>query len=133
MVMTETPMPLNVLILEDNPDDAELLVQELQLANFEPYWTLVATEQDYLAHLDPALDLILSDFSMPGFSGLRALRLLRESGLDIPFILVSGTVGEDVAVSAIQAGAADYLLKDRLGRLGSAIRRVLENRRLMNE
>jgi PAS domain S-box-containing protein len=131
--MTDTPIPLRVLILEDNPDDAELLVQELQRADFDPDWKLVATEQDYLAQLNATLDLILSDFSMPGFSGLRALRLLRERGLDIPFILVSGTVGEDVAVSAIQAGAADYLLKDRLGRLGSAIRRVLENRRLINE
>ncbi|HEU0296373.1 MAG TPA: PAS domain S-box protein [Anaerolineales bacterium] len=131
--MIDTPTHLNILILEDNPDDAELLVRELQRANFDPDWKLVATEGDYLAHLDPAIDVILSDYSMPGFSGLRALRLLRERGLDIPFILVSGTVGEDVAVSAIQAGAADYLLKDRLGRLGSAVRRVLENRQLLRE
>ena len=131
--MIDIPTHLNVLLVEDNPDDAELLVRELQLANFDLDWKLVSTEQDYLAHLEPTLDLILSNFSMPGFSGLRALRLLRERGLDIPFILVSGTVGEDVAVSAIQAGAADYLLKDRLGRLGSAIKRVLESRRLLKE
>jgi PAS domain S-box-containing protein len=131
--MIDTPTHLNVLILEDNPDDAELLIHELQLANFDPDWKLVATERDYLAHLDPTLNLILSDYSMPGFSGLRALRLLRERGLDIPFILVSGTIGEDMAVSAMQAGAADYLLKDRLGRLGSAVTRVLENRRLLHE
>lgn len=133
LVMTDTPTPLHVLILEDNPDDAELLVRELQHAHFDPDWNLVATEQDYLAHLDPALDVILSDYSMPGFNGLRALQLLRERGLDVPFILISGMVGEDIAVSAIQAGATDYLLKDRLGRLGPAITRVLENRQLVNE
>jgi PAS domain S-box-containing protein len=129
----ERLIPLRVLILEDNPDDAELLVRELQRANFDPDWKLVTTEQDYLTYLDPTLDLILSDFSMPGFSGLRALRLLREHRLDIPFILISGTVGEETAVAAMQEGASDYLLKDRLGRLGPAILRAIENRQLLLE
>jgi PAS domain S-box-containing protein len=133
LVMTDTPTPLRVLILEDNPDDAELLVRELRRAHFDPDWRLVATEQDYLAQLNPTLNVILSDFSMPGFSGLRALQLLRERELDIPFILISGTMGEEVAVAAMQAGAADYLLKDRLGRLGPAISLALDNKRIRNE
>src|SRR6186997_2250792 len=131
--MINTPTRLRVLILEDNPDDAELLVRELRRAHFDPDWRLAATEQDYLAHLNPTLNVILSDFSMPGFSGLRALQLLRERGLDIPFILISGTGGEEVAVAAMQAGAADYLLKDRLGRLGPAISLALENKRIRDE
>jgi PAS domain S-box-containing protein len=131
--MINTTTRLRVLILEDNPNDAELLVRELQRANFDPDWKLVNSEQDYLAHLDPTLDVILSDYFMLGFSGLRALQLLRERGLDIPFILISGTVGEDVAVAAMQAGAADYLLKDRLGRLGPAISLALENKRIRDE
>ena len=131
--MIDRSTPLRVLILEDNPDDAELLVRELKHANFIPDWRLVATEEAYLAHLAPDLDVILSDYSMPNFDALRALRLLREGGLEIPFIIVSGTIDEATAVAAMQAGAADYLLKDRLGRLGSAVTRVLENRQLLDE
>lgn len=131
--MIDRSTPLRVLILEDNPDHAELLVRELKHANFDPDWRLVATEEAYLAHLAPDLDVILSDYSMPRFEALRALRLLREHGLDIPFIIISGTIDEATAVAAMQAGAADYLLKDRLGRLGSAVTRVLENRQLLDE
>jgi PAS domain S-box-containing protein len=131
--MTEPPTHLRVLILEDNPDDAELLVRELRRAHFDADWKRVITEQDFLAHLDPALDLILSDYSMTYLPGLRALRLLRERGLDIPFVLISDRAGEDVAVAAMQEGAADYLLRGHLDRLGPAVTRALENRRLLNE
>jgi CheY-like chemotaxis protein len=109
--MINTPTRLRILILGDNPDDAELLVRELQRANFDPDWKLVNTEQDYLTHLNPAIDVILSDYFMPGFSGLRALRLLRERGLGSPFTLISGTVGTEVAVAAIQTVATKDLLK----------------------
>jgi len=78
-------------------------------------------------------DVILSDYSMPRFNGLRAAEILRESGLSIPFILISGTVGEDVAVEAMKHGATDYLLKDRIARLGSAVQRALEQHRLLAE
>jgi PAS domain S-box-containing protein len=128
--MTDTPTPLRVLILEDRVDDAELFVRELRRARFDPDWKQVATEEDFLAYLDPAPDVILSEYFIPGFGGLQALRLLRAQELDIPFILVSGTVGEDVAVAAIHEGAADYLLNDRLGRLGPAITRALGEKRL---
>jgi len=72
----------------------------------------------YLAQLHADLDVILADYSLPQFDALRALRLLQERGLDIPFIIVSGTIGEELAVSAMKEGAADYLLKDRLARMG---------------
>ena len=117
--------PLNLLIVEDSPNDAELLLCELRRAGFEPQWQRVETEPDYLAALKKSPDLILSDYAMPQFNGLRALELLQAAALPIPFILVSGTVGEETAVEAIQKGAADYLLKDRLIRLAPAVRRAL--------
>ncbi|MBK9710138.1 MAG: PAS domain S-box protein [Kouleothrix sp.] len=127
------PAPLHVLILEDQPDDAELALHELRRAGFAPEWRRVDTEAEYLAALDPALDLILADYSLPQFDALRALELLRARGLDIPFIIVSGTIGEDIAVAAMQRGAADYLIKDRLARLGAAVGHALQQRRLQAE
>jgi len=125
--------PINVLLLEDQATDAELLVHELHRAGFTPTWKRVETETDFLAEIKNLPDIIFSDYSLPRFNGLRALELLRNSGLNIPFILVSGTVGEDVAVEAMQHGATDYLLKDRMGRLGIVVKRALEQRRLRNE
>jgi hypothetical protein len=124
--------PLKILIVEDNPNDAELLVHELRRANFDFNWQRVDTEAEYLAKLHSGLDLILSDYVMPQFSGLRALELLKEHNLEIPFIIVSGTIGEETAVTAMQQGASDYLLKDRIARLGPAVRRamqLIENRK----
>lgn len=117
--------PLRLLFVEDNPDDADLLLRELRRAGFEPEWSRVDTEVDFLAALQKSPEIILSDYSMPHFTGLRALELLRASGRHIPFILISGTVGEDVAVQAMRGGATDYLLKDRPARLGSAVTRAL--------
>lgn len=125
--------PLKVLIAEDNPADAELLVRELRRAGFEPEWHRVDTESDYLARINEAFDLVLSDYQMPQFSGLRALELLQQSGRELPLIIVSGTIGEDTAVAAMKEGATDYLLKDRLARLGPAVRRALEQLRLRDE
>ncbi|MDB6123645.1 MAG: sensor hybrid histidine kinase [Pedosphaera sp.] len=122
--------PLKLLIVEDNPDDAEFLLAELLRVGFDPQWKRVDTEPDFLAELNSCPDIILADSSMPRFTGLRAAELLRASGLDIPFILVSGTVGEDVAVAAMKLGATDYLLKDRLARLGSAVEHALAGKRL---
>ena len=125
--------PLRVLILEDRASDAELMVHELRRAGFDPDWQRVETEADYVAHLDPSLDLILADYALPQFDGLRALQLLQGRGLDIPFIIVSGRIGEDLAVNAMKRGATDYLLKDRLARLGPAVAQALEQRRLRTE
>ena len=116
---------LNVLIVEDNPADARLVLAELRAAGYEPTWTRIQTEPEFLAEIQKQPDIILSDYSMPTFDGLRAVELLQASGLDIPFILISGTVGEDVAVEAMQHGATDYLLKDRIARLGNAVKRAL--------
>jgi len=127
------PRPLKVLIAEDNPADAELLLRELRRAGFEPDWERVDTEEAYLRRLDGGLDLVLSDYQMPQFNGMRALELLTQRGLDVPFILVSGTIGEDVAVATMKNGATDYLLKDRLGRLGAAVTHALAESRLRRE
>src|ERR1700694_1665342 len=125
--------PLNILIVEDSQDDADLVVAELRRAGFAPKWKRVETEPDFLAEIKNSPDIILSDYSMPHFNGLQAAELLRQDGSDIPFILISGTVGEDAAVEAMKRGATDYLLKDRLGRLGKAVEHALEQKRLREE
>ncbi len=124
---------LRILIVEDRPADAELMVAELRRAGLPFDWQRVETERAYLAALESPLDLILADFNMPQFTGLRACRIVRERGLDIPFILVSGSIGEEIAVSALREGAADYLLKDRLTRLGAAASSALEAKRLRDK
>ncbi len=121
--------PLKILIAEDSQDDTEILMAELRDAGFTPVWRRVECEKDFVAELEKSPDIILSDYLMPQFDGLRAARLLHASGLDIPFILVSGTVGEDIAVEAMRNGATDYLLKDRLTRLGQAVHRALREAR----
>jgi two-component system cell cycle sensor histidine kinase/response regulator CckA len=117
--------PLNVLIVEDSPNDAELLVNELQKSGFDPKWKRIETESDYRASLDSKISVIFSDFSLPQFSTIRALELLQESKLEIPFIIVSGTIGEERAVESMKAGATDYVLKDKIGRLGPVVKRAL--------
>lgn len=128
--MSET---LRVLIIEDDPLDADLMVRELERAGYSPAWERVETGAEYLTALGRAPDVILSDSSLPMFDGLEALDVLQTRGLDIPFILVSGRVGEDFAVDAMKHGACDYLLKDRLARLGEAVRRAIEQRHLRQE
>lgn len=125
--------PLKVLILEDRASDAELIVYELYRAGFEPDWQRVENEADYLAALAQQPHIILADYSLPQWDAPRALALLQKHGLDIPFIVISGTVGEDIAVECVRSGAADYLLKDRLVRLGQAVDRALEERALRAE
>jgi len=122
--------PLNLLILEDSADDAELMVHELRQSGFDFRWQRVENEADFLARLQDAPDLILSDYSLPQFTGLKAVELLRQSGFDTPFILVSGSAGEDKAVEAMKRGATDYLLKDRIARLGPAVTQALEAKQL---
>jgi two-component system, cell cycle sensor histidine kinase and response regulator CckA len=117
---------LRVLIVEDSPDDAEMLCHELGRAGFEVTHRQVQTAdamRDELMH-EP-WDIVVSDFSMPQFSALAALSVLRETGIDVPFIIVSGTIGEETAVEALKHGANDFLTKARLSRLGPAIEREL--------
>jgi len=125
--------PLHVLIAEDNANDTELIVRELRRAGFAPEWQRVQTEAEFVSRLNPKIDIILSDYSMPGFSGARALDLVKERGLEVPFIIVSGSIGEETAVAAMQNGAADYLIKDRLTRLGAAVKNALDEKRIRDE
>jgi PAS domain S-box-containing protein len=119
---------LDVLIVEDSADDLEMILLELQEHGFEPSWRKVDTKEAYIKALEDRPDLILSDWVMPSFSGLEALMILKDKGLDIPFIILSGAMGKEEAVMAIKEGATDYVLKDRMGRLGIAIRRALAER-----
>ncbi|GAB4402016.1 MAG: hypothetical protein Kow00123_11880 [Anaerolineales bacterium] len=124
---------LRVLILEDRPEDAELMLRELRRAGYEPDWKCVAGEADFAACLPGDWDVILADYVLPEFNAAQALQQMREQGLDVPFILVTGSVGEEVAVECMQAGAADYVFKDRLARLGPAVQRALERKRARDE
>jgi two-component system cell cycle sensor histidine kinase/response regulator CckA len=118
--------PLRLLMVEDSEDDAELVLVELSRGGFDVSHRRVETASEMRkALLQESWDLILSDFSMPEFDAPAALSVLHESHLDIPFIIVSGTIGEEAAVTALRAGAQDFILKGRLGRLLPAIEREL--------
>ena len=121
--------PLRVLIVEDRPEDAELMLHALRRESIEPDWKRVDNEEAFLKGLEGKPEIVLSDFLMPEFSGMRALELLMERAPDIPLIIVSGSIGEDIAVEVMRRGATDYLLKDRLARLGAAVRSALELKR----
>jgi len=121
----EMGAPLRVLIVEDSEDDTQLLVRELRRGGYEVTYQRVAT----LDRLDDALstnwDLIITDYSMPGFNGLSALSAVRGRGLETPFLFVSGTIGEETAVTAMKLGAQDYIMKSNLARLLPATAREL--------
>lgn len=125
--------PLRILILEDSISDTTLMLYELSCAGIEPDWQRVETEPEYLYQLDVGCDVILADYRMPQFDAMRALRLLQERGLDIPLIVVTGTVSEEVAVECIKQGAADYLLKDRLTRLGQAVTQAVQQKKVRDQ
>jgi diguanylate cyclase (GGDEF)-like protein/PAS domain S-box-containing protein len=118
--------PLRFLLVEDSDDDAQLLVLQLRRAGYEPDYLRVDSEAAMQAALQQGTwQIVVSDYAMPGFSGLVALQLLRKVSPDTPFILVSGTVGEEIAVEAMRKGASDYIMKDNLARLVPAIEREL--------
>ena len=118
---------IRLLLAEDNADDVELIIAALRSAGLVMEWERVETERDYKAALGCNPDVIISDHAMPAFSAPRALQLLQESGKDIPFIVVSGAIGENAAVAIMRNGADDYILKDNLARLAPAIERSLVN------
>ena len=121
---------LKILIVEDAPTDAELVLRELKKAGIDHRAVRADTKRDFLRGLEEfAPDIILSDFSMPEFDGLTALALAREKCPDTPFIFVSGTIGEEVAVESLKRGATDYVLKTNLVRLATAVRRALQDKR----
>ena len=117
---------LHVLIVEDSEDDAALLGIELRRAGYEPRCHRVAVAGSMSAALErQTWDLIIADSRLPGFSGIEALDLVKERRLNVPFIIVSGLITEDAAVAAMKAGANDYVMKDKLARLGPAVERAL--------
>jgi PAS domain S-box-containing protein/putative nucleotidyltransferase with HDIG domain len=125
--------PLRVLVLEDRPADAELILYELKRSGYTYVSHRVDTQEDYIRAIEEVPDIILADYSLPQFTAMQALYLLQERGLDIPFVVVTGTISEEAAVETMIQGAADYLLKDRLGRLGQAVQRALQQKRLRDE
>lgn len=119
-------IPLKLLFVEDSPVDVELALHKIKREGFDVSWTRVETETDLRHALESSPpQLILSDFSMPQFDGVQALRIANETVPDIPFIFLSGTIGEERAIDAIQNGATDYVLKGNSKRLVTAIRRAL--------
>ncbi len=117
---------LQVLIVEDSENDALLLEIELQRAGYDPICRRVETAEDMGCALDSQRwDIIIADYLMPHFNGIDALTLTKAKGLDIPFIIVSGHIDEGTAVAAMKAGAHDYVMKDKLARLGPAVQREL--------
>jgi signal transduction histidine kinase len=116
--------PLRLLLVEDSGDDAELVIRELRRGGYHPIWTRVATQEDFKAALQEGpWDIVISDHSLPRYSGMQALADLQATGKYLPFILMSGTIGESVAVMAMKAGAQDYVLKGDLTRLPAAVER----------
>lgn len=120
--------PLSILIVENSESDALLTVQELKRNGYDPTYERVDTMEKMVAAISrKRWDIVIADYPMPQFSGLAAIRLIREAGLDLPVIIVSGAIGEETAVSAMKAGASDYVMKDNLARLGAAIQRELRD------
>ena len=125
---------LKVLVLEDDDNDVLLLEIALSRAGYAPKCHRVQTRKALSAALDrQAWDLIISDYVMPEYNGLEALSLVKEKGIDLPFIIVSGQVTDDAAVAAMRAGAHDYVMKDNLSRLGPAVERELHEVQLRRE
>jgi PAS domain S-box-containing protein len=123
---------LQVLLLEDRLADVKLIIRTLERAGFDPQWQHVQSKEEFIKALSPDLDVILADYNLPQFDALTALQEVKERGLDVPFIVVTGTL-EEVAMECVKQGAADYLLKDRLARLGEAVRSALHEKQLRAE
>jgi len=122
---------LRILYVEHNPADVELALAELRKGGLEAQADLVSSLADFTAKLhSQTYDLVLSGYRLPGWDGIEALRVLRKEGRNIPFILVTGDVGDETAAACIMEGAADYVLKDRMARLPVSVRRVLQERAL---
>src|SRR2546427_1023126 len=118
--------PLRVLFADDSENDVLMLLRVLRKAGYEPVYERVSSAAPMReALLRQAWDVVISDYEMPGFGGFEALQILKESGHDLPFILVSAVVNEETAVAAMKAGAHDYIMKRRLARLVPAIAREL--------
>ena len=130
---TENAAALQFVLLEDNASDAELIQLELARNGLKVQWRHVASEKDFRAALVAAPDLVLADYTLPGFDGLAALKIVLQQRADVPFIFVSGSLGEERAIEALKSGATDYVLKDRLQRLPAVVNRALTEARERRE
>src|SRR5262245_60697003 len=108
--------PLRLLLVEDAEDDALLLVLALENSGYAVTWERIETAAAMQVALAQPWDVIIADYNLPRFSGLAALAMVQQRRLDIPFLVVSGTIGEDMAVAAMKAGAHDYIMKSHLAR-----------------
>jgi len=131
--ITKMAVSLRVLLVEKDEQDLELIAQELERGGFEAEIHPVAIERDYFTQLEAGYDIIISNYALMQFDALRALEILKEKGLDTPFIVIGGKVGEELAVECIKQGAADFLLKARLSRLGQVVKRVLQESKIERE
>lgn len=129
------PVAIRVVVVEDRPADAELMIIALRDEGFVPEWRRVETREALAEALvsEPGPDLVLTDWNLPRFGGLEAIVQVRAQDAEVPLIVVSGSVGEETAIDALHRGADDYVLKDRMARLGPAVRRALDARRLRAE
>lgn len=126
--------PLSVLLVEDNVRDAQLTIRQLEQSGIELDTDVVSSREAFLKALNSkSHDIVLADYSLPNWSGLEALKMVQQEAKDIPFILVTGTLGEETAVECLKQGATDYVLKDRLARLPIAVKRALEERQSRKE
>jgi PAS domain S-box-containing protein len=125
---------LRVLIVEDSEDDAVLLARHIKRSEYDiEYKRVDNAEAMETALNDQSWDIVISDYSMPTFNGIAALKIFQKKGIDVPFIIVSGTIGEDIAVEAMKAGAHDYVMKGNLARLIPAIQRELQDAEVRQE
>jgi len=125
---------LKILMVEDSKDDALLIIRNISKESFEPEYERVETPETMEAALNSKKwDIILSDYNMPNFSGLDALKIFKKMDFKIPFIIISGTIGEELAINTIKLGASDYIMKDSLARLVPSIKRGLQETRIKKE
>jgi CheY-like chemotaxis protein/anti-sigma regulatory factor (Ser/Thr protein kinase) len=132
--MDDAPITIRVLVVEDSENDALLMIDGLTDGGFDVTWERVyATDTVTAALVERDWDIVIADYAMPGFRGSDALQILHDTGLDIPFILVSGTARDETGVEMMLAGASDFILKDNLSRLVPAVRRELNGARVRQE
>lgn len=124
---------LNILLIEDRQSDEQLILHTLRENGYDPVCTRVQTENDFIQSLKDQPDIIISDYSLPQFNGMRALQILKEMNIEIPFILVSGVIGEEMAVALMKAGANDYIMKDNLSKLPAAVKRELHESNIKHQ
>ncbi len=118
--------PIRVLLLEDNSRDADLTIRTLERAGYSPHCDRVQSKEEFSERIDGReYDVILADYNLPSFDGISALKLFLNRRLDIPFILISGSVGEETAIESLKTGATDYVLKHHITRLGPVVQRAL--------